>query len=622
MDILFPHDEMRNIQDRMVSDIEKGIKNRKNMLVHAPTGIGKTAAALGAVLKYAIDSNKVIFFGTSKHTQHKIAIETLKKIREKFSLDFGVADFIGKKWMCLMPGTDEMYPSEFYDYCKEHVEAGTCDYYTKSFDKHKPSIHAIVALEELKKSAFSVEEEINICKKHGLCPYEVAMFHAKNARVIVADYFHILNSSIRENFLKRIKRNLNEIIIIMDEGHNLPERCRDLLSSQVSLFTVEKAEREIRQAGDGGLADNVNKIKDVLLELNRRIGLAENERLVSMNEFQNAINAGCNYNETVKRLRKIGEVILEEKKRSFANQLAGFLEMWPGPDEGFTRILKRGFSRKDKLAITLNYRCLDPSVVLKPIAENATVIAMSGTLRPGAIYKNLFGFEAELREYEDPFPQKNRLNMIVPGITTKFSERDSEMYRKISKAAANITNNVPGNSIIFFPSYQLINSVYENFRNDSDKTIFMERPKLSKEDKETIIENFKKYKDHGAVLMACASGSFGEGIDLPGDYLKSVLIVGLPLAKPDLETKETIKYYDRKFNNGWDYGYIFPALIKCIQNAGRCIRSETDRGVIVFLDARYCMDKYKKFFPAECDIKITSDPVPLINEFFGDKKVY
>ena len=108
-----------------------------------------------------------------------------------------------------------------------------------------------------------------------------------------------------------------------------------------------------------------------------------------------------------------------------------------------------------------------------------------------------------------------------------------------------------------------------------------------------------------------------QGVDLPGDLLKAVVVVGLPLQKPDLETKELIDYYDNKYQKGWDYGYTFPAITKCLQGAGRCIRSETDRGVIAFLDERFVWPSYMKCFPPDWNIKITRLYEDRVKEFFG-----
>jgi len=147
--------------------------------------------------------------------------------------------------------------------------------------------------------------------------------------------------------------------------------------------------------------------------------------------------------------------------------------------------------------------------------------------------------------------------------------------------------------------------------------IIIEKQNLSKEEKEKILEEFKSNKDKGAVLLAVAAGNFGEGIDLPGDFLKGVVIIGLPLEKPDLETKELIDYYEEKYGKGFDYGYIFPAITKCLQNAGRCIRSETDKGVIIFLDERFAWENYHRCLPEDMDFKISKVYEDRISSFFN-----
>ena len=156
-----------------------------------------------------------------------------------------------------------------------------------------------------------------------------------------------------------------------------------------------------------------------------------------------------------------------------------------------------------------------------------------------------------------------------------------------------------------------------HFQTLSEKTVFTEKQGLSKEERDEMLEKFKGYNKTGAVLLGASSGSFGEGIDLPGDFLKGVVVVGLPLSKPDLETEELIKYYDRRFGRGWDYGYVYPAILKAIQNAGRCIRSKEDRGVIVFLDERYAWKRYYECFPKDWNFQTTSMPISLIEMFFN-----
>jgi DNA excision repair protein ERCC-2 len=243
---------------------------------------------------------------------------------------------------------------------------------------------------------------------------------------------------------------------------------------------------------------------------------------------------------------------------------------------------------------------------------------MSGTLLPTSMYKELLGVEkCQEVVFKDPFPKGNRLNLIVPKTTTKFTSRSEDQFKDIAKALSEMVNIIPGNIAVFFPSYYLRDMVKKHFDSLSEKTVFSENPELTKEGKQELLDAFKGYKDIGAVLLAAASGSFGEGIDLPGDLLKAVIVVGLPLNTPDLETKELINYFDKKFKKGWDYGYLFPAFNKTLQNAGRCIRSETDKGVIIFLDERYAWPNYKRCFPEDWDLVISTDYKEKIKGFFG-----
>jgi DNA excision repair protein ERCC-2 len=169
----------------------------------------------------------------------------------------------------------------------------------------------------------------------------------------------------------------------------------------------------------------------------------------------------------------------------------------------------------------------------------------------------------------------------------------------------------------FFPSYEVRYLVHRYFEKLSKKTVFLEVSGMGKEEKAAFLEKFKTYKDSGAVILGVAGGSFGEGVDLPGDLLKGVIVVGVPLTKPDLLTKELVDYYEGKYGEGMNYGYFFPAITKTLQNAGRCIRSETDRGVIVFMDARYQWENYAKCFPPGWDMKVTKMWGERIGNFFS-----
>ena len=601
-EILFPHDKIREIQDQMIKDLLTSYKNKKHFLMHAPTGIGKTSI-LAPLLAKAIKNNKTIFFLTSRHTQHKIAVKTLKLIKEKHKIDFTIVDFIGKQHMCPIKDISSLSSSQFYEYCKDVREKDECIHYLKS--KNKSPEKAVLLKKLTSLSPLHVEELCKLSKEY--CPFEISCSLADKAKVIIADYHHILSEPIRKNIFERANKSLQNSIIIFDEAHNLPKRARELLTANLSTPIVERAIKEAKQFFLP--TEELEKIHTNLQYISKSTSISNQETLIKKEDFLYP-------KELIKSLKKISETPLEEKKRSYILSVASFLESWHGPDQGFARILTKGTSYR-KPFIQLSYKCLDPSILLKPIIkESHFITCMSGTFSPINFYKDILGFtNSTLKEYLSSFPKENQLNMIVPLTTTKFTQRSDQMFQNISDILTSLTNQIQGNVLVFFPSYQIKDDIFNLLQFKTKKTIFQESPSLDKQQKEEILTKFKKYKEIGSILLAVSAGSFGEGIDLMGDLLKAVVVVGLPLTKPDLEVKKLIDYYDLKFNKGWDYGYKYPAMIKTLQNAGRCIRSETDKGITVFLDERYAWNNYLQCFPKDLNIKISKEPSTEIKKF-------
>jgi len=614
-EIYFPYSKVRDVQSDMISDVYNAIKSKKHIIMHAPTGIGKTIAVLAPALSFAIKNDLTIFFLTSRQTQHKIVIDTLKQIKQKFTINFECADLIGKKWMCLQNGVDAMATSYFHEYCKSLRDESNCEFYLNTRKQNlQPTVNAKQAIEELKIiSPCNVHDFISEGKNKKLCPYELATLTATNAKVVIADYYYIFNNSIRDSFLIKINKKLENVILIVDEAHNLPTRIRDLLTQKTSSLAIENAKKEARKYGYAETIENLEIVENALFEAGKDI---ENEGVVSKNDLIDSINQNKNYGDIVAELLFIGEDIRDKQKKSFVLSVAKFLEAWLGSDIGFGRILSKEIGKK--LEISLAYRCLDPSIAAKGVIEKSySTVLMSGTLTPTSMYKDILGFSDVVeKEYKSPFPKKNRLNLIIPKTTTKFVERNHKQFEEIARVCGDIVNLIKGNTAIFFPSYDLMQNINEFFAKESNKPIFIEKQKMTKEEKEELLAAFKSYKSKGAVLLGISTGSFGEGIDMP-DVLKAVIIVGLPLNRPDIEAKLLIEYYDDKFSKGFEYGYVLPAITKCMQNAGRCIRSETDTGVIIFLDERYAWQNYYQCFPEDWEIEVDLDYESVLKGFFN-----
>jgi len=598
MQDLFPFENYRKGQDSFIKVVNTALRHKKDVLANVPTGAGKTAATLAPCLKYAIENNKHVIFLTSKHTHHKIAIDTLREIKEKHKIDVQVADFIGKRWMCPREDIGNLNSNEFRMFCKNVVENKECEFYRNYYDKSRVFKNKIL-MEDLRDNIYHVEELIEKCKNVEVCAFEAAVENAKKARVVIVDYFHVLNPGTRERFFKKINKELKDCILIWDESHNLPGRARDLMSDSISTFSLDFA---IKEAGkfNQELEPEVVEIRNQLMLLSDKLGLENNEVLVSKDSFK-GVSEG-----TITKIMETAENVVEEEQRSFLNALGGFLMLWKKDDKRYSRILKRTFTRTGKPIINLMFNCLDPSIVLEDVIKGGhSNIFMSGTLYPLEMYEEIFGLELPIKvEYENPFPKENRVDLVVPAITTKFTQRNSEMYDKIAESVNELSDMIKGNKIFFFPSYYLIEKVKDNIKGDN---IFFEESGMDKYTREVLLERFSNLKDEGASLIAVSSGSFGESIDLTGDKLKAVVVVGVPFAKSDLENKEIIRYYDEKFGKGMEYGYVIPAFTTIFQNVGRCIRSEKDSGVIIYLDERYAWNNYRKYFPKSIELRGSRD---------------
>jgi len=614
--IFFPFKKVRKFQDEFLKDVSSVIRSGSCLLAHAPTGLGKTSAVLVPLLDFAIKNDKTIFFLTPRHTQHKLIIDTLRLIKSKSSYDFCVVDLIGKKWMCAIPGVSELGSHDFGELCRELRLNNKCKFYNNVYVKSGVSVSAQDLIDKISKSPMHVEEVIDECVLNDFCPYEVTVQTAKRAKIIIADYYHLFNDFIRSSLLLKIEKGLRDAIIVCDEAHNLPDRMRELLSAKISNLSIGRAMKECKEF-DKELFKWLSEFLNVVVKYGESV---ENEKLLKREWLLDVLEriTGVELEDVATRLDKIAERVREGKKKVYCSSIANFLRNWLTDREEFVRLFTRErFRGKDYFVISNN--CLDPSLATKPVLDAAySSIVMSGTLLPLKMYADLLGVKnGVLKQYKSPFPRKNRLILVVPKTTTKYSKRSLDMFKHISDECLRLLNSNPVNCAVFFPSYALRDRVYDYLKFDCERSIFLERRGMLKKEKIDFIQKFKEYsKKNGAVLLGAVSGNFSEGFDFPGEFLQMIIIVGIPLNTPNLFTKALINFYDNKFGKGWQYGYTFPAMNRVLQAAGRAIRSKTDKGVIVLLDERYVWSNYFSSLPD--DIIVTKHPEKYIQNFFSE----
>ncbi len=612
---LFPFEEIRDGQREFMLNVENSLQKGKHLMAHAPTGLGKTAAVISPALEFSLENNKTVFFLTPKHTQHTIVIDTLKRIQRRFRTGFVAVDIIGKQWTCPHK-VRNLDSREFNEFCRAMKRDERCRYYN-NVRKGRLSEKAKQVIAMIKKEPMHAEKVAKLCLDKELCPYEISTEVGKEANIIVCDYLHIFSPGVRKAFLARMNKSLDNLILIVDEAHNLPGRVRNLLSNNLTEFSLERAVREANFLGFETLADDFRDIAGILKELSR--GMAKfDERLVEREEFINALTnrIGMDYEGFVESVNDLGEEVLNipNRHRSYSKAIGRFLRSWAKDERGYARILRK------EMVTVLSRSCLDPSLSSRDIFKGVYAsVLMSGTLIPVEMYMDVLGLEperTELREYRSPFPKENRLLLLVPGVTTKFSERSDYMYGRYAKIISEIAAEVPGNLAVFFPSYQVMNSVREKMEGIA-KSILIERQEMKKDDRIQLYNHLMNLAGKGGgILLGVQAGSLSEGLDYADNLLDAVIVVGLPLETPTLEIKSLIDYYDFRFERGWDYGYIYPAMNRALQAAGRCIRSETDKGVIVLMDERFNWKNYRKCFPKDFEFITTEMPEKYVKRFF------
>ncbi|MDY6964559.1 MAG: ATP-dependent DNA helicase [Halobacteriota archaeon] len=600
---LFPFPRIRSGQKELLSDVESVLSDGRHLIAHAPTGIGKTVAVLTPALDYVLKNNKTIIFLTPKQSQHKIAVETLKMIKSASDIDFIVVDIISKQDMCPRSISKEHH-AFFSEFCKIEQKTRSCRYFRR-YDND--IVNTIIG------NILHVEELCDLCNSGGVCPHRTALDAAENADVIICDYNYIF-SRISETLLPRIGRSLEDLIIIVDEAHNLPDRIRDQLSDVLTLNDITEASNEMRNE-DRTLYRHLTDLRAFFNNMIKNMP-DNSETKVDRGFFISGVEKilksrfdPISYEEFIDELRRIS---LDSKKDYWhMMDLAEFLDGW-SVKERCSRIFTNNESPK------LSYKLLDPSVLSGDVLSNSySVIMMSGTMYPMEMYAEILGADPKrtlLREYESPFPKENRLIVVTKELTTRYAERGDLMYRRIAEKISKILDCGSGNTAVFFPSYALMQSVMVQLPGKVRREIIVEERGMNKEQKNGLYEFLK---NSGGTLFGVQAGSLSEGIDYEENILTSVIVVGIPLGPPTLDTKNLLDYYLGKFGRekGRCYGYVYPAMNRALQAAGRGIRSEDDIGIIVLMDYRFESRPYSDCFPSDYNVQSTGEVEKLCAEF-------
>ncbi|MCK4445310.1 MAG: ATP-dependent DNA helicase, partial [Thermoplasmata archaeon] len=436
---------------------------------------------------------------------------------------------------------------------------------------------------------------------------------------LVCDYNYIF-SDVSKQVLKSMDRDLSEIILVVDEAHNLPDRVRSHLCGDLSPRDLKRGIKESRPH-DEALSKLLRSILISFLKTFReREGEEKAERAEFLDMVQKAMRKVSREDmrimDLIVHLEEVGQAVVRDDGSSTLMEMANFMKKWNEMDDGMLRIQTHGKDKK------ISYKLLDPSILSAPIFKEVhSSIIMSGTLHPVSMYRDLLGLEPERTvsgNYPSPFPRENRSVMVTPNLTSLYAKRTESMYKSYVQNIIWIADRLPGNIAVFFPSYAFLQKIKEGMGHWKGKDLLQEKSRMKKEEKTALLEELKVKKEKGgAILMGVLGGSLSEGIDFKNNLLHSVAVVGLPLSPPSIENQALKDYYSDKFGpkKGFEYSVIHPALNKVLQAAGRCIRSEKDKAIIFLMDSRYAQERYSSCMPKGFDFDVSSDVRGNVSKF-------
>jgi DNA excision repair protein ERCC-2 len=617
---LFPYEKIRGGQREFMEDVRKAAAEGNVLLAQVPTGIGKTVGTLSVLLELALIGPRIIFFLTSKQSQHTIVIETLKDIAEASGMHIKAVDIIARQAMC--PDAPPGMPGyAFKEFCRMRTRSRSCPYSENPADE---------AQRRLLGRIMHVHEFQKVCMAAGVCPHKAAQEAMADANVVVCDYNYIFED-IAGPILEKAGKSIGDVLLVVDEAHNLPDRIRDNMSMELTAYGLSEA---VREAGGTGMR-GYRYTRALKKALDGRAGkLPENgeeyfEKEGLENELENAFSEVLGEKDTleayIKWLGDLGAGALKAgAERSFSLELGAFLDRWASTGGGVARIFSRGAGG----FWTLRLAFLEAESAAGPVlSEAGAAVLMSGTLCPPGMYADILGVPKQRRMeriYESPFPKQNRRILGLRGITTQYTRRDDAMYEDYAERLAAIAGAVAGNVAAFFPSYRYMEDVAAKIEGKlSRKQLMVESRSMSKTDRMEAVERLRRGKP-SCLMLAVQGGGLSEGIDYEGNILSAIAVAGIPLAPPNLEVRALVGHFVSKFGEerGNLYGYTAPAINKVVQSAGRLIRSEKDRGVVVLMDERFAQTRYAALLPPEMKPKMLGSREELVSElrlFFGKK---
>lgn len=569
----FPY---REGQRDLVASVYRTILRKKKLFIQAPTGVGKTMATVfPAVRAVGEGLGEKIFYLTAKTITRTVAEQAFSLLKEK-GLLYKTITLTAKEKIC---------------FCEEaECNPDACPYAKGHFDRVNDAVFDLIT----HSGDWSREVLEEQAKKHMVCPFEMSLDVSNWADAVICDYNYAFDPQAH---LKRFfsESGKGEYLFLIDEAHNLVERGREMYSA--SLYKEDLLEvRKLVKAEDPKLAKGLSECNQQFLELKRECEHYQILKSVShiALKLMNVLSKLEDYLEECKDAEKKKRVL------DFYFAVRSFLNIHDIMDENyviFSEMMEDG-------RFQIKLFCVNPAVNLQNYLEQGnSTIFFSATLLPVHYYKKLLSVEKD--DYavyaHSSFPQENKFLFIGTDVSTRYTRRGESTYQRFARYIAVMAEQKKGNYMAFFPSYRFLEEVHTCFLECVDHEVdsICQVSYMDEEQREEFLEEFEQEREKSLVAFCVMGGIFSEGIDLTDDKLIGAVIAGTGLPQVCTEREILKQYFNVADMDGFDYAYLYPGMNKVLQSAGRVIRTESDRGVILLLDDRFRAMRYREVFPRE-----------------------
>lgn len=565
----------REGQRDLVVSVYKTIARGKRLFIQAPTGIGKTLSTVFPAVK-AIGEGKgeKLFYLTAKTITRTVAEESLRILREK-GLNFSSVTITAKEKLCPMEKTE----------CNPEA----CPYAKGHFDRVNEAVFDIIHLEQ----EMTREKILDYAEKYRVCPFEYCLDISNWTDGIICDYNYVFDPNVR---LKRYfaDGNKGEYLFLIDEAHNLVARAREMYSAVIRKEDVLEVKRIIK-GKSAKLEKQLDKCNKLMLSMKRECEAWQ----VLTDITALAASVMSAFAEMENFMEDFPDFEGRDTVLDFYFCLRDFLNAYEQLDDHY-RIYAENVSAS---LFQVRLLCVNPSRILSQcMSQGNGTILFSATLLPIKYYKSLLsGNEDDYAVYANsPFKEENRLLMIATDVSSKYTRRNENEYRKVVDYIRAVAESRAGNYMVFFPSYQYMAEI-EAILDDEplEADLLVQGTSMSEAERNEFLEEFDRERDHSLVAFCVMGGVFSEGIDLKEERLIGVIVVGTGLPMVCVEQEILKGYFDDTEERGFDFAYQFPGMNKVLQAAGRVIRTPEDKGLILLLDDRFLRRDYLELFPRE-----------------------